>query len=113
MRLRPDEVPAPPCPACGEPVDIDWFEARGLGNPEPTYHPGRLTCTGSQYHDVRAARDDIRPIRIVHDGEDDRECCRLTLGEWRQRGWRPADPELQTPGEMVEQRVADLARDTP
>lgn len=51
-----------------------------------------------------------RFVTIAHPDIDGTGQCSLSaLDHYRQKGWYPVDAEYQTPAEMVEQRVADLA----
>lgn len=51
-------------------------------------------------------------VKVRHpDIEQEPEVPLSSLDHYRQKGWRPVDPEYMTPTEMVEQRVEDLQRE--
>lgn len=98
----------PPCPTCGTPIDIDWIEIRDLGKVDPEWIPGKLSCPKSRYHSTEGA--DMALIELTR-GEESEWCQPAMLDDSRLCGWRPVDPEHQTPTEMVEARVEQLQRE--
>lgn len=98
----------PPCPTCGQPVDIEWIDVRSFASATPDWIPGPVTCPTSRFHNVDTAAQLIALVEVVHPDLGTGWVPLTELDSWRTKGWRPTDPDRQTPAEMVEQRVADL-----
>lgn len=99
------------CPECGEVLEAEWTEVRTLASREPV---GAvlidLTCPASRTHELDAAYSALKVVTVLHPDRSDRGSCTiLSLPHWRKQGWYPIDPEHQTPTEMVEARVRELA----
>lgn len=106
----PRTGPPLPCPSCQGDLHVEWFDVTGLGEvPQSSWIPGAVKCPRSHLHNVEAGRA-MRFVQVRHpDIENTAEVPLSALDHYRQKGWRPVDPEHMTPSEMVEQRVRDLA----
>jgi hypothetical protein len=104
----PDTYIPPECPACGSTLTVNWIERRSLRQPDSSWLPGRIECPTSRFHEITSSRRLVSLTPVTHPEHGAGNCPLSELDEWRTQGWYATDPEVQTPAEMVEQRVAEL-----
>lgn len=62
----PADRPPPPCPVCGTPVDIEWYEVTVLGYDWRSWVPTRITCPANRFHDARTAAVELSwPVELT------------------------------------------------
>lgn len=102
------------CPECGAELDADYAEITTLAQRDPEFVLCQLACPVGRTHDLDAAYEALKIVRIAHaDSSEHGYCTVNALVRWRGLGWYPTDPEHQTPTEMVHERVRLLQAGLP